>query len=199
LENAGVTLVRQSNTSIPQINNQIGTSIISFEAIPGIARLLFGSGSQTSVLEVINNMAGKTEKDFFQSGFGSPGTPLKEYNKLIFETKPALREAYTSYFDGTKCDVLIIPTTPLPARSFKEDEHLVLNGKTLSAMTAYTRNTRNASNAGQPAISIPVGLTSAGLPVGIELTGRRFDDRKLLAIAASVQSLFPVLRPNLDF
>jgi len=174
-------------------------SLANFEMIGDIARFLFESGCQISVKHLIDNMAGKSEKKTYQSFFGSTGvvTSLKEYNKALFETKPALQEAYNSYFDNTKCDVLIIPTTALPARSFEEDEEVVLNGKTIHILAAYTRNTITASNAGQPAISVPAGLTSTGLPVGIELVGRRYDDRNLLAIAAAVQSLFPILRPKL--
>lgn len=36
---------------------------------------------------------------------------------------------------------------------------------------------------GQPAASLPVGRTSAGLPVGLQIVGRRLDDRTVLRIA----------------
>jgi Asp-tRNA(Asn)/Glu-tRNA(Gln) amidotransferase A subunit family amidase len=38
---------------------------------------------------------------------------------------------------------------------------------------------------------LPVGITAAGLPVGIELSGPEASDQQLLALAAAVENLFP--------
>jgi amidase len=44
-------------------------------------------------------------------------------------------------------------------------------------------NCQISANSGLPALSMPVGFSSNGLPVGMELLGRQFDDARLLAIA----------------
>lgn len=44
---------------------------------------------------------------------------------------------------------------------------------------------------GQPAASIPCGWTEAGLPVGIQLVGRRFQDRAVLQVAARCEAILP--------
>lgn len=44
---------------------------------------------------------------------------------------------------------------------------------------------------GQPAISLPAGFTKSGLPVGLQLVGRRFADRQLLRLAAAAEALGP--------
>jgi len=46
----------------------------------------------------------------------------------------------------------------------------------------FIRNTDPASNAGIPSISLPAGLSTHGLPLGIELDGPAGSDRRLLAI-----------------
>jgi aspartyl-tRNA(Asn)/glutamyl-tRNA(Gln) amidotransferase subunit A len=43
------------------------------------------------------------------------------------------------------------------------------------------------SLAGLPAISVPAGVTEAGLPVGVQLIGKRKSDAALLALARSVE------------
>ncbi len=41
---------------------------------------------------------------------------------------------------------------------------------------------------GQPALSLPVGVTSAGLPVGLQLVGRRGDDELVLAVGGLIET-----------
>lgn len=47
----------------------------------------------------------------------------------------------------------------------------------------------------QPAASVPVGLTRAGLPIGAQLVGALYDDERIVAIARALESLLPRLNP----
>lgn len=51
---------------------------------------------------------------------------------------------------------------------------------------------------GNPAASVPVGLADDGLPVGVQLVGRRDDETTLLALAAQLERARPwvQLRPT---
>ncbi|MGA1167503.1 MAG: amidase family protein, partial [Burkholderiaceae bacterium] len=49
----------------------------------------------------------------------------------------------------------------------------------------------------QPAISVPCGLTQAGLPIGLQIVGRMFDDAMVLRVARAYESVHPVPRPVL--
>ena len=54
------------------------------------------------------------------------------------------------------------------------------------------------SLSGQPAISVPCGLSRSGLPIGMQIVGRRIADIDLLAIASAFQTLIPAeSRPSL--
>jgi indoleacetamide hydrolase len=70
-----------------------------------------------------------------------------------------------------------------------------LNGKQVPTFQTYIRNTDPGSNAGIPGLSLPVGLTNSGLPVGLELDGPVNSDRRLLAIGLSMERLFGRLPP----
>ena len=48
---------------------------------------------------------------------------------------------------------------------------------------------------GQPAITFPMGLSDEGLPLGIQLIGRRFDDVGLFRAAAWCEAILPRLPP----
>ncbi|MFZ2544961.1 MAG: Asp-tRNA(Asn)/Glu-tRNA(Gln) amidotransferase subunit GatA [Candidatus Saccharimonadales bacterium] len=84
-------------------------------------------------------------------------------------------ELHSSY------DILIGPVSPTPA--FK------LGQNTSDPVKMYLADimTVPASLAGLPAISVPAGKTSDGLPVGVQLIGKRRDDAKLLALAKSME------------
>lgn len=79
-------------------------------------------------------------------------------------------------------DVLLSPTTPTPA--FKLGEN------TADPIKMYLADimTVPASLAGLPALNVPVGRSSDGLPIGVQLTGWRRDDAKLLALARNMES-----------
>ncbi len=45
----------------------------------------------------------------------------------------------------------------------------------------------------QPAVSVPAGTTPEGLPIGLQIVGKRFDDRGVLRLAAAFERLRPAL------
>ncbi|MBV8083737.1 MAG: amidase [Chloroflexi bacterium] len=79
-------------------------------------------------------------------------------------------------------DVLASPTEPVAAPRFGETEVMVEDGP-LNAIGALIRNTAPANTTGFPAISVPCGFTSGGLPVGLQLIGAPWQEARLLQIA----------------
>jgi aspartyl-tRNA(Asn)/glutamyl-tRNA(Gln) amidotransferase subunit A len=76
-----------------------------------------------------------------------------------------------------RVDAVAMPTSPTAA--FKIGERVA------DPLQMYLADifTVSAPLAGLPAISVPCGFTAARLPVGIQFTGRRFDEATLLRIA----------------
>ena len=74
-------------------------------------------------------------------------------------------------------DALVTPTTPTPA--FK------LGEKTDDPLQMYLADiyTVTGSLAGVPGISVPCGKSKAGLPIGLQLFGKHFDEARLLRLA----------------
>ena len=77
-------------------------------------------------------------------------------------------------------------------RAFKSAS-VMLNGRAVPTFAAVIRNTDPGSNAGLPGITLPVGLTSAGLPVGLEFDAPAGRDRELLSFAIALEELLPAL------
>lgn len=77
-------------------------------------------------------------------------------------------------------NVLLTPTVPIPAF---EAGHDVPPGSSATTWPQWTPFTYPFNLSQQPAISIPVGTTAAGLPVGLQIVGPRHSDDMLLAVA----------------
>jgi len=90
-------------------------------------------------------------------------------------------------------DALVVPTTPISAPLIGEESTLV--GKANHVTRALLlRLNRPANLAGIPAISVPCGFTSSGLPIGLQLIGAVGSEPLLLRIAQVAQTLMPVAR-----
>ena len=76
-----------------------------------------------------------------------------------------------------KCDVLIAPTSPTPAFELGE--------KVDDPLTMYLSDvcTLSVNLTGIPGISIPCGFSSTGLPIGMQIMGKPFDEQTLLRAA----------------
>jgi aspartyl-tRNA(Asn)/glutamyl-tRNA(Gln) amidotransferase subunit A len=95
------------------------------------------------------------------------------------QVRTLLRQDYERAFDA--CDVVAVPTTPTPAFSLGE--------KTSDPLQMYLNDvfTVSANLSGLPAISVPCGFTPGKLPIGVQLTGRPFDEATLLRAADAYQ------------
>jgi aspartyl-tRNA(Asn)/glutamyl-tRNA(Gln) amidotransferase subunit A len=83
-----------------------------------------------------------------------------------------------------KVDAIITPTAPTPA--FK------LGEKSNDPLQMYLADiyTVTGSLAGVPGISVPCGETKAGLPVGMQIFGKHFDEARVLQIARAFERAF---------
>jgi amidase len=63
-----------------------------------------------------------------------------------------------------------------------------INGRPLQTYPDWMASAYLISATGLPAISVPAGFTAGGLPVGLQLVGRRHGDWDLLAVAHAFES-----------
>jgi aspartyl-tRNA(Asn)/glutamyl-tRNA(Gln) amidotransferase subunit A len=109
--------------------------------------------------------------------------PAVTYLEAMRWRGPALA-AYLAAVAGT--DAVIAPVAPMPAVTIAESDV----GNSLDAeavIQRITRFTRPINYLGLPSLSIPAGFTKSGLPVGMQLIGRSFDEAGLVRIGAAFQ------------
>jgi len=83
-------------------------------------------------------------------------------------------------------DVLIAPTVPLAATPVGLREALV-NGARQPVRPSLIRFTRPFNASGHPAASVPCGFTADGLPIGMQIIGRAFDEATVLRVGDAYQ------------
>ena len=109
--------------------------------------------------------------------------PAVSYLEAMRWRGPALA-AYLTAVEGT--DAVIAPVAPMPAPTITESD--VGNSHDAEAVIQrITRFTRPINYLGLPSLSIPAGFTKAGLPVGMQVIGRSFDEAMLIRIGAAFQ------------
>lgn len=87
-------------------------------------------------------------------------------------------------------EILMTPTTAVPAFDARSPRDVTINGtKVDPAMTVPF--TMLANMCWNPAVSIPVGLTRSGLPVGLQITTRRHTDELPLRLARISETIQP--------
>jgi aspartyl-tRNA(Asn)/glutamyl-tRNA(Gln) amidotransferase subunit A len=91
-----------------------------------------------------------------------------------------LSEAYRSTL--VEVDLFVTPSVPVSGFSVQEADETGVEPPRRNP-SVLNRNTRVANWVGLPAITVPTGFTSTGLPVGLQLIGRAFEEETLVDVA----------------
>ena len=98
----------------------------------------------------------------------------------------ALAERVSEFF--ARFDVLACPATQVPPFDVDLDWVHEIDGVPLDSYLDWMRSAYLISATGLPAMSVPAGFTAAGLPVGLQLVGRRRAEWDLLAVAHAFEA-----------
>ncbi len=95
-------------------------------------------------------------------------------------------------------DFLITPCSPVAPFNVDEKFPTEINGRKLDNYIDWIAPCFLITLVGFPAGSAPAGLTQSGLPVGIQIVGKRFDEPRILGLCKLVQRANPIGWPKLS-
>ena len=115
----------------------------------------------------------------------------RNYHGRVYAKAQNVRPTYIKAYDAVlaNLDVLVMPTCIMTApRNQTPGSYLEAVEENLATMNSMgSRNTLPFNYTGHPALALPVGKSSAGLPVSMQLVGRYFDDPLLMRAAYAYQ------------
>ena len=103
------------------------------------------------------------------------------------QARTLYRGAILGAFREERLDALLWPTMPIPTAPLDQLNAPRADGYPDTPVGSMCHHTFNANLAGLPALSVPCGITSAGLPFGFQLTGRAFDEAMVYRIARAYE------------
>ncbi|CAA6827124.1 MAG: Aspartyl-tRNA(Asn) amidotransferase subunit A (EC @ Glutamyl-tRNA(Gln) amidotransferase subunit A (EC [uncultured Aureispira sp.] len=116
----------------------------------------------------------------------------KVYPKVLFSTAKSIRrlKKFTAYYDSLyeKYDVMLSPVLshPVPEIGYFSAENNFFSS--IEKLSQYVNYTTFQNITGAPAISLPMGQCSNGLPLGVQFAGKLGDDRQLLELAWEIEA-----------
>ena len=107
------------------------------------------------------------------------------YDAYYLKAQKMRRLIHNDFLEAFKqCDVILTPTSPITAFPIG-DESMLQNPINMYLNDVFTVS---VNLAGLPAMSLPVGLSDNGLPYGMQLIGKPFDEETIFSVAAKLEA-----------
>jgi Asp-tRNA(Asn)/Glu-tRNA(Gln) amidotransferase A subunit family amidase len=167
--------------------DQLGTlvsAVREIDLLVSVDRTLQAAESYAYHREMIAASPELYDPETLRRLLSGEGITSQEYESALHDLRKQRREIAQKFQD---IDVFVTPTTPIPAPPISA----LLKDRALlrPAELILLRNTRPVNVWGLPAISVPCGFTSQGLPVGLQIVGAASEEGKVLQVAHAYEKI----------
>jgi aspartyl-tRNA(Asn)/glutamyl-tRNA(Gln) amidotransferase subunit A len=176
-------LVKQAVAVLEKLGAEVTEIDPGFEDPAAIFRTLWWSGARSLLGDAtpeVKALLDPALADVVEQAASITAKDIMVANKARGELGTRMRLFMENY------DVLVTPTLPIPA--FEAGKLQPDDPDTQGKWVNWTPFTYPFNLTQQPAASVPCGFTQVGLPAGLHVVGRMFDDRTVLRVCAAFEA-----------
>jgi aspartyl-tRNA(Asn)/glutamyl-tRNA(Gln) amidotransferase subunit A len=184
-------LCRQAFGAFTDLKASVSETVDDFEPVEPVFQVLWSSLLNARYRQYVKEFGPRMSETLLRQMDQGVGSTGEQVLQAIFARTTIFRKIQT-WFETA--DILVMPTMARTAVPIDHDffaDVIINNAPAGPARRAWYPYTHPFNISGHPAITLPAGFHSDGLPVAIQLVGRHGEDAKLLKAAA----LFEKARP----
>jgi indoleacetamide hydrolase len=198
LTDAGATLVTKEIREPTRAVTEIARIIMRHDTEVSISAFLEEHGDRLTLEELLER-ASDDIREGIKAAFSPQKRPSEEQYELALVQREVLRKSIRRYFEELDIAMLAFPPVLIPPPKIGEDEKVELRGRKVSLSHVMARNIKLGSCASMASLVLPAGLTSDGLPVGLEFDALAGNDRELLSLGLLLeQTMGPIPAPHIQ-
>lgn len=198
LRAAGATLVEAELPPAVKVAFETTSTILAYETVPAIAAFLEAQGTGVTFDQLLEH-AGEGMQSLLRAYALPPNRPTQDSYELALTQRQQIRAGIRRYFEDHGLIALAFPPILVPPPRIGEESEVDIRGRKVSMVVAMGRNTALGSCASMAGLVLPAGMTSGGLPVGLEFDALTGNDRSLLALGLSLEKVLgPTPAPELS-
>jgi len=187
LRDAGAIIVRAEVPDDVKAAAGAAFTINRFELQSAISGFLAEQGMRVSYDELVAQVGPNVQI------FATPVPPKEVYDAMVAQRQKT-RDAIRAHFESENIVALAFPPAMIPAQKIGENGSITVRGEQIPNTTTMGRNVSLSSCASLTSLVLPAGLTTSGLPVGLEFDARPGTDRMLLGLGVSLQRALGSIR-----
>jgi mandelamide amidase len=181
LRAAGATIVKADVPDEVKTTLPVALTVITYELRGALSRFL--EAQETGVtFEQMVEQAGPDIRLLLKN----QPPPREAYDSMLAQ-RQRIRESIRAYFAEHDIVALAFPPAMIVPPKIGEDGDDTIRGRKIPRTTTLGRNVSLGSCASLASLVLPGGMTSTGLPVGLEFDALPGDDRRLLAVGLSLE------------
>jgi len=198
LRAAGVTLVEAELPDAAKAAIGAASTIIAYETRPAIAAFLEAQGTGVTFDQLLEQ-ASESMQGTLRAYALPPNRPTQDAYESALTQRQQIREEIHRYFERHGLIALAFPPIMVPPPLIGEEGEVEVRGQKISLLVAMGRNTALGSCASMAGLVLPAGMTSNGLPVGLEFDALTGNDRSLFALGLSLERVLGAIQaPSLS-
>ena len=183
LKSAGVTVVHAELPPTLRAASDVVRSILGYELLESVAAFLDHYPTGVSLDQLITQASPNLQP--LLAGSRNPGPPAK--HQTLLRQREQIKAAALTHYREHRLDVIAFPPSAVPAFPQGDSQEVKINGREVDLFSAIGRNVGLGSCADLACLVLPAGLTTAGLPVGLEFDALPGTDRELLGLGLSLE------------